>query len=365
MMIYLDYAATSKKREYLIKEIIENFDRFNGNPDSIHGYGREAKKILEESRDLIAKSIGASSKEIIFTSGASESNNTIIHNFANKGFIVTTKIEHPSILEPLREWAKQVVLIDADEDGLINLEKFSNAINDDTKLVSIILANNETGAIQPISQIRKIIGDRKIWLHLDAVQAYGHIDLDVEALGCDSMSLSGHKIGGLNGFGILYLRKRVDNLIFGGNQEKTRRAGTSFLMGAYTMAKSYNYMVDEREKIEGLKAYFIEQLNENRINYEINGNLGNQIGHILNIYFPFTKSKFLLTYLDMNGICVSAGSACTAGSLEPSHVIENMYDSQRAESSIRFSFGFENTKDEIDKVVYNLYQIQERMKNER
>ena len=364
-MIYLDYAATSKKREYLLKDIIANFDKFNGNPDSIHGYGREAKKILETSREEIAKSIGAKSKDLVFTSGASESNNTIISFFSDRGQIISTKIEHPSIIEPVKVWAKDYLLINVDDSGTVDLEELASSITPKTKLISIILANNEMGAIQPISKIKSIIGDRDIWLHLDAVQAYGHIDLDIQDLGCDSMSLSGHKIGALNGFGVLYLRNRVESFILGGNQEKDRRAGTSYIIGAYTMAKSYKYMVEEREQIKDLKNYLLAELKRRYVNYEINGEVENQVDHILNIYLPFVKSKFLLTYLDMNEICVSAGSACTAGSLKPSHVIENMYDSNRAESSIRISFGYENTKEEIDILINRLLDIQERIKNER
>ena len=357
-MIYFDNAATAIKRKDLLIEIIENKEAFDGNPESIHAKGREAKKILEDSRRKIANSIGADPKRLIFTSGATESNNTVIKAFKD-GNVITSAIEHDSILNSIDK--ERTILIYADKNGLVSLDDIKANINDSVKLVSIMYVNNETGAIEPIREIGEYLSNKDIWFHVDAVQAYGHLDIDVNDLKCDSMSLSGHKIGGINGFGALYLREDLPSFMTGGEQEKNRRAGTSFVAGAYTMAESYDRMVEERAHIKELKEYFLEELSNTNITYEINGSLKKSSDHVLNLYFKDYKSEFLLTYLDMNGICSSAGSACRAGSVLPSHVISNMYDEERARHSLRFSFGYENTKKEIDKTI----KVLERLGNER
>ncbi len=362
-MIYFDYGATSIKRKEIIQEIMDDFDTFNGNPDSQHTYGRRAKKILEETREEIAKSINAKPSQIVFTSGASESNNTIINAFLND-HIISTSIEHPSILNAIKNRNIDATLLGPEKDGRIDISKVEEAINDKTRLLSIIYVNNEVGSINPVKELGQVAREHDLWYHLDAVQAYGHLDIDVEELGCDSMSLSGHKIGGLNGFGILYLRRNIPNLIYGGNQEKKRRAGTSFVAGAFSMAKSYPLMVSEREKIGEIKNRFLEKLSQEDISFEVNASLEHASDHILNLYLPFVRSDFLLTYLDMNGVCASAGSACTAGSLEASFVVANIYDENRANHSVRFSFGFDNTFDDVDKTVSLLKSLQERMLNE-
>ena len=305
--------------------------------------GRNAMKILEDSRKKIADSIGANPKNVIFLSGATEANNTVINAFRNKE-IITSAIEHDSILNSINK--DNAILLDVDKNGQISVDDLKSKINDHTKLVAIMYVNNETGAIQPVIEIGDYLADKDIWFHIDAVQAYGHLDIDVDELNCDSLAISGHKIGGLNGFGALFLRENIDSFMKGGEQEKNRRAGTSFVAGAYSMAASFPKMLEERDHIKEVKSYFIERLDVEKSS-----------AHILNIYFPDQKSDFLLTYLDMNGICVSAGSACRAGSFLPSHVISNMYDKNRAEHSVRFSFGYQNTKDEIDKVIEVLSKL--------
>lgn len=357
-MIYFDNAATAIKREEILKNILKNKQAFDGNPDSLHTKGREAKKILEDSRKEIAKSIGANPKNIIFTSGATEGNNTIINAFRDSE-IITSSIEHDSILNTVNK--DNTVLLNANKDGIIDLDKLKDVITEETKLVAIMYVNNETGAIQPVKEIGDYLRDKNIWFHVDSVQAYGHIDIDVDDINCDSLTLSGHKIGGLNGFGILYLRENIAPFIKGGEQEKDRRAGTSFVAGAYSMAESYPKMLKERSQIKEIKNYFIESLDKAKVDYELNGNLELSSDHILNIYFKDYKSDFLLTYLDINGICASAGSACRAGSILPSHVISNMYDKYRAEHSIRFSFGYQNTRKEVDETI----AVLERLVDER
>lgn len=358
-MVYLDYAASSLKREDVIKNLIDNIDIYDGNPSSTHKLGRESKKYLEEARNIIAKEINANSENIYFTSGASESNNTILRNFDNEDFeIITTNIEHKSILETLNNIKSKSILLNSSENGYFDIKNLDKNINDKTKLISLIYVNNETGVIQPVDKVKEIIGEKDIWYHIDAVQALGHIDIDVKKLGCDSLSLSGHKLGGLNGFGVLYTKENINPIITGGNQERSLRAGTSNLLAALSMAYSIDKAKNERGKIKKVKEYFIDKLKN--IPHEINGDINRSSDHIINVYFPFVKSDLLLTYLDMNDIYVSAGSACLAGTLEPSYVIENMHDAKRASHSVRFSFGFNTTYDDIDYTISKLREFYER-----
>lgn len=353
-MIYLDYAATSIKREEILREIFDNKEAFDGNPASTHASGRRAKAILESSREAIADSIGADPSRVIFTSGASESNNTVLASFRGSR-LITSNIEHDSILNTVDK--ENTIFLKANKDGMISLEDLKEVLSEDVKLVSLMYVNNEVGSIQRVKEIGEFLEDKDLHFHIDAVQAYGHIDIDVEKIKCDSLSLSGHKIGGLNGFGILYLRDDLGAFIRGGEQEKDRRAGTSYTMGAYSMARAFEKTKAERAKIKEVKEYFIERLKKIGIDFEVNGNLENSSDHILNLYFPAFRSDFLLTYLDMHGVCASAGSACRAGSLEPSKTIMSMYDEYRALHSIRFSFGFTNTKEDIDKLIEILEEV--------
>lgn len=354
--MYLDYASTSIKRKKILENILDNIEEYDGNPSSMHAMGRNSLKNLEKSRKIIAESIGAKSKDIIFTSGASESNNLILSNFNDKSVkIISSKIEHKSVLEVLKNSKSQVILLDASADGQISLKEFYEKVDENVKLVSIMYVNNETGIIQPVKEIGSYLRDKNIWFHIDAVQAYGHLDFNVKELNCDSLSLSGHKIGGLNNFGILYTRHKLNSLILGGNQENGRRAGTSNVMGALSMAYSITGINSEREYILKLKEYFIEKIQ--KIDFEINGDIKKSVNHIVNIYFPFIKSDLLITKLDLKGIYISAGSACNAGTLEPSYVIENMYDKKRANNSVRFSFGFTNTFKQIDELANILHEI--------
>ncbi len=353
-MIYLDYAATSLKRKEIIEEIMDDFNSFDANPDSTHGLGRKAKKILEDARGKIAKSIGADPKRVIFTSGASESNNTVINAFRNSE-IISTNIEHDSILNTLE--GEKVTYLEANKEGLVSLDDLKSKISPETKLVIVMFVNNELGTIEPVKEIGAYLKERDIHFHVDAVQAYGHVDIDIDEIACDSLSLSGHKVGGVNGFGILYLRNDLEPYIKGGEQEKNRRAGTSFVMGAYSMGIAFDKTIEEREKIGKLKKYFLKELSSTGIDYEVNGSIENSSDHIINIYFPDFKSDFLLTYLDIKGICASAGSACRAGALEPSRVITNIYDEDRALHSVRFSFGFKNELSDIDYLMEVLREV--------
>lgn len=345
--IYFDYAATSIKRKKILEDIIKKADLFDGNPDSSHSFGRDAKKILEEARKNIAESIGADPSQVIFTSGASESNNTVLSAFRDKK-IITTNIEHDSIENTYNK--ENTILVEATDKG-VSLDQIKAKITDEVKLVSIMMVNNEMGLVMPIKEIGEFLKDKDIYFHVDCVQAYGHLDIDVNEMNIDFLSLSGHKIGGINGFGILYARENLPSFIKGGEQEKYRRAGTSYVMGAYAMAKSFPYMISERQNIRDLKAYLLEKLNESCLSYEINGDPEKTVDHIVNIYFKDFKSDFLLTYLDMHGIAVSAGSACRAGAVIPSKVVERIYGEERASHSLRVSLGFTNTKEDIDRFI--------------
>lgn len=353
-MIYFDYAATSIKRKDIMADVLEKSEYFDGNPDSLHKYGREAKRILENSREKIAKTLNTKKDRIVFTSGASESNNTILANFKGQK-VLTSNIEHDSILNTVEDG--NTIFLETGSDGSVSLEDFKEKFTEDIKLVCLMYVNNETGVIQPVKEIGDFLKDKDVWFHIDCVQALGHVDIDVEDLHCDSLSLSGHKIGGVNGFGILYLREDLKPFIKGGEQEKDRRAGTSFVIGAYTMAQSIDKIKKENEKIKEIKSYFLEKLEETDFNYQINGDIEKSSDHILNLYFPHVKNEFMLTFLDMHGVCMSVGSACRAGSVEVSNVIKNMYDEERARHSVRFSFGFTNTKKDVDKTIEVLSKV--------
>lgn len=354
-MIYFDYAATSLFREDIFKYIYENLEDFNGNTESTHAYGRSSKKILEESRNLIAKSLSADAKNIYFNSGASEGNNTILKMF-NDNEILTTNIEHSSVANNI---GKNSTLIPIDNSGIINIDDLKKKINDNIKIVSIQYVNNEVGTIQPVVEIGEYLKEHHpdIWYHIDAVQAYGHIDIDINKIKCDSLVISTHKIGATKNFGILYCNKHFHPLIVAGDQEHSLRGGTGNIIGAFAAAKAYDKMTNERKYILNLKNYFLEKIKDSNINYEINGDTNHQAPHILNLYFKDYKTDFLLTYLDMHGVCVSSGSACKSGSHVPSTVVTNIYDELRARHSIRFSFGYKNTFEEIDKTIEILGDI--------
>ena len=354
-MIYFDYAATSLFREEIFEYIFKHLGDFDGNTESTHAYGRSSRKILEEARADIARSLNADPTYIYFNSGASEGNNTILKSFYD-GEILTTNIEHSSIINNIDE---KTQIVKVDSSGIFKVEDLIEKISDNTKLISVQYVNNELGTIQPVDELGAWLSENRpdIWLHVDAVQAYGHIDIDVEKINCTSLSISAHKLGASKNFGILYAKRAFAPLIKAGDQEQGLRGGTGNTIGAYSCARAYEASSKEREYIKSLKEYFLQALAKTNINYEVNGDLNSQTDHILNIYFKDFETDFLLTYLDMHGICVSSGSACKSGSHLPSHVITNTYSEDRAEHSIRFSFGYKNTFEDIDKLMKVLGDI--------
>lgn len=354
--MYFDYASTSIKRKDILEKLIDHIDDYNANPSSIHSPGKKTNSYLNQARTSLAREINADPSKIYFTSGATESNNWIVKNFDDKDIeIVSSNIEHKSILESLNSVKSKVKYVKANKKGIVTLDQVKATISDKTKLLILMLVNNEIGTIQPVKEIGQYLKDKDIWFHVDGVQALGHLDIDVEDMGIDSLALSGHKLGGLNGFGVLYARERLKPLIYGGSQESGVRAGSSNTLAALSMAYSLEELKKEREKISDLKEYFLDKLKD--IDHEVNGDVENSVNHIVNVYFPFVKSDLLLTYLDLKGIYISAGSACNANALEPSYVIENIYDKERAKHSVRFSFGFTNTKEEIDQLIYWLNEM--------
>lgn len=354
-MIYFDYAATSIKRREIFEDVLNNFEKFDANPHSLHGMGRKSHQVLEDSREKIANSLGVKKDNIIFNSGASEGNNTIIRHFTECGYrFLCCETDHPSVLNSLKNLNANFEYLKLDEHGRIILDDLEKKLDEKTVLI-LTLVNNETGVSQDLDKISVLLKDKDVHFHIDNVQGYGHMDFDFER--ADSISLSGHKIGGINGFGVLYCNKNIHNLIYAGEQEKKRRGGTSFVVGAYSMAKSYDKIVLERDLIRDIKLNFISEFKSLEIPFEINGDLENSSDHILNLYFPFIKSDLLLTYLDMNGICASAGSACSAGSLEESHVIKAIYGEERAKRSIRFSFGFTNSTQDVKYTAEKIKEI--------
>lgn len=375
--IYLDNNATTKTDEEVVKAMMPYLLENYGNPSSIYKIGRENRKAVEESREKIAEILNCKPDEIYFTSGGSESDNTAIrgiaYSYKNKGnHIITSKIEHPAVLETCKQLEKEgfeVSYIGVDENGIINLEELKNAIKPTTTLITIMFANNEIGTIEPIEEIGKIAKENDIIFHTDAVQAVGSIKIDVKKLDIDSLSLSAHKFYGPKGIGVLYVRKGIkfNKFINGGHQERNKRAGTENVAGIVGLAKAmelaYRDLEDHNKKIKELRDYYVEQIKEKIPYIKINGDMEKRLPGNSNISFRFIEGESLLLNLDLKGICASSGSACTSGSLDPSHVLLAIgLPHEIAHGSLRISIGKYNTKEEIDYVVENLVEVVSRLR---
>ncbi|KQL53449.1 cysteine desulfurase [Heyndrickxia shackletonii] len=361
--IYLDHAATSAVHPKVVEKMMGVLTDSFGNPSSIHSFGREARHLLDEARTLIASSIGAHFNEIIFTSGGTEADNFAIIGTAEARkeqgkHIITTKIEHHAVLHACQYLEKkgfEVTYLDVDQDGRVNLEDVKSALRDDTILVTIMYGNNEVGSIQPIEEIGEILKDHIAYFHTDAVQAYGVVKLNVEDLKVDMLSVSAHKINGPKGIGFLYIRNGIKIVprSHGGEQELKRRAGTENISSIAGFAEAVKIAQETMEEKQALykkyKETFMEILTKNQVEFSLNSTIEKSLPHVLNISFPGTDVESLLVNLDIAGIAASSGSACTAGSIEPSHVLVAMYgkDSEQLRNSIRFSFGITNTMEEI------------------
>ncbi|WP_053957064.1 cysteine desulfurase NifS [Inediibacterium massiliense] len=375
--VYLDYSATTPVKKEVLDAMYPYFTEEFGNASSIYSYGREAKKAIDLGRKNVANLIGAQADEIYFTAGGSEADNWAIKGiaYANKqkgNHIITTKIEHHAVLhvcEYLEKDGFEVTYLDVDEDGLINIEDFKNAITDQTILISIMFANNEIGTIEPIEEIGKIAKEKKIYFHTDAVQALGNVEIDVKKLNIDLMSMSAHKIYGPKGIGALYIKKgvKIHSFIHGGAQEKRRRAGTENTPGIVGFGKACEIALENMdnhiEKLIKLRDRLINGVIE-KIDYvRVNGHREKRLPGNANIVFEFIEGESLLLSLDLVGIAGSSGSACTSGSLDPSHVLMAIgLPHEIAHGSLRLTIGDFTTEEDIDYVLEELPKIVDRLR---
>lgn len=376
-IIYLDNAATTRTLPEAVNAMLPWFSDHYGNASSIYRLGAESKKEITDVRELIAQSLNAGPKEIYFTAGGSESDNWALiaaaEAYADKGrHIITSRIEHHAILHTCRYLEKrgyEITYVDVDEEGILKVDELKKAIRPDTILISIMFANNEIGTIQPIEEIGNIAHEKGILFHTDAVQAYGHVPIDVQALRIDMLSASGHKLGGPKGIGFLYIRQgvKIRSLIHGGAQERGRRAGTENVpavagLGA-AVRIAFDNMDERTEKISELRDYLMERI-EREIPYcRLNGHRTKRLPNNVNYSFRFIEGESLLIMLDMKGICASSGSACTSGSLDPSHVLLAIgLPHEIAHGSLRLTLSGENTKEEMDYVVDSLKEIVARLR---
>lgn len=371
-LIYLDHAATTQTRPEVVEKMLPYFTEKFGNPSAVYGFAAENKAAISEARDIIAKSLNTTDSNIYFTAGGSESDNWALKATADaykdKGnHIITTKIEHHAILhtcEYLEEHGYEITYLDVDENGIVKLDELEAAIRPTTILISVMFANNEIGSIQPIKEIGEIAKKHDVLFHTDAVQAYGNVAIDVEDMHIDMLSASGHKLGGPKGIGFLYIRRgvKIRSFVHGGAQERKRRAGTENVPGIVGFGKAAEIAVatlEERTKKETeLRDYFIQRI-MNEIPYvRLNGDQTKRLPNNINLSFRFIEGESLLIMLDMKGICASSGSACTSGSLDPSHVLLAIgLPHEIAHGSLRLTLGEENTKEDMDFVADQLKEI--------
>lgn len=376
--IYLDHAATTAARPEVVDAMLPYFTENFGNPSSVYTFSQKNKAVITQCRDTIAKSLGAKSNEIYFTAGGSESDNWALKStaeaYASKGrHIITTKIEHHAILHTaqyLESKGFEVTYLDVDENGIVKLDQLKAAIRPDTILISVMFANNEIGTIQPIKEIGEIAKENGILFHTDAVQAYGQVPIDVDEYHIDMLSASGHKLNGPKGIGFLYIRTglKLRNFVHGGGQERSRRAGTENVTGIVGFAKAVEIAfatMEERTKKETeMRDYLIGRLLAEVPYARLNGHRTKRLPNNVNLSFQFVEGESMLIMLDMKGICASSGSACTSGSLDPSHVLLAIgLPHEIAHGSLRMTLGEENTMEEMDYVADNIKEIVEKLRS--
>lgn len=375
---YFDNAATTPVREEVLQEILPYFREYYGNASSIYSIAKESKKALEAARAKVAAAIGATPDEIYFTAGGSESDNMALRGVVNaskkeKKHIITTKIEHHAILhtaEFLETKGVDVTYLNVDEFGKISLEELENAIRPETVLISVMFANNEIGTIQSIAEIGEIAKKHGVLFHTDAVQAVGHVPIDVEKLQVDLLSMSGHKLGAPKGIGAIYIRKgtRISPLIFGGAQEKKLRAGTENIAGIVGLGKAAELAVAEMEettkKLIALRDKLIHGILESIPDSRLNGHPTDRLPGNCNISFSYIEGESLLLLLDALGIAASSGSACTSGSLDPSHVLMAIgLPHEIAHGSLRLTIDRENTEEQVDFILEKLPGLVQRLRD--
>lgn len=377
-MIYLDNAATTKTAPEVVEAMLPYFSTIYGNPSTVYGLGASAKKAVTDSREIVAGALGAKPEEIYFTAGGSESDNWALkataEAYSEKGkHIITSKIEHHAILHTcdyLEKRGYEITYLNVDEYGVVNLDELKAAIRPDTILISIMFANNEIGTIEPIKEIGDIAKEKGVLFHTDAVQAFGQIPIDVDELNIDMLSASGHKINGPKGIGFLYIRKgiKIRSFIHGGAQERSRRAGTENVPGIVgfgtAVSKALSTMDDKIKKETELRDYLIDRL-ITEIPYSwLNGHRTDRLPNNVNISFRFIEGESILIMLDMKEICASSGSACTSGSLDPSHVLLAIgLKHEEAHGSVRLTLSEETTRDELDFVIEELKKIVQRLRD--
>lgn len=371
-LVYLDYGASTPMNKEVFKEIEPYFYTFYGNPSSVSSFSERSKMAIFNARERIAKAINCQRNEIYFTSGGTESDNWAIKGIALKNrdkgnHIITTSIEHPAVLNTckyLEELGFKITYVPVDKYGIVNLEYIKNAITESTILVSIMFANNEVGSIQPIKEIGEVCRQKNIIFHTDAVQAAGHIPIDVEKMNIDMLSMSAHKFYGPKGIGILYIKRgiKIDNFVHGGHQERGRRAGTENTSGIVGLGKALELcnsnIIEESNRTKYLRDKLAKEILEIP-GTEINGpDYERRLPGNLNICFNGIDAEILLMSLDLKGICASAGSACSAGSIRPSHVLSAMGISpEKCKSSLRFSLGEGISEEDIDYTISTLKEI--------
>ncbi|MEE0105349.1 MAG: cysteine desulfurase NifS [Lachnospiraceae bacterium] len=370
--VYLDNAATTKVRPEVVEAMLPYFTEIYGNASAVYDFGQKCKQAMEDARETIAASIGTKAANIYFTAGGSESDNWALKGVAeaygDKGkHIITTKIEHHAILHTcayLEQQGYEVTYLDVDADGLVSPEALRQAIRPDTILISVMFANNEIGTIEPIAELGEIAHEHGIIFHTDAVQAYTQVPIDVEKMHIDLLSASGHKLNGPKGIGFLYIRQglKVKSFIHGGAQERKRRAGTENVPGIVGLGKAVEIAMETMEertaKESALRDYLIARIEEEIPFAKLNGHRVKRLPNNVNFCFRFIEGESMLIMLDMAGICGSSGSACTSGSLDPSHVLLAIgLPHEIAHGSLRLTLGDENTKEQVDYVVDHLKEI--------
>ena len=377
-MIYLDNAATTKTAPEVVDAMLPYFSEYYGNASTIYGLGAESKKAMDHARQTIADSLGAKPEEIYFTAGGSESDNWALkataEAYASKGKnIITTKIEHHAILhtcEYLEKRGFEITYLNVDRDGLISLDELKAAIRPDTILISVMFANNEIGTIEPIAEIGEIAKEHGVLFHTDAVQAYAQVPINVDEMHIDMLSASGHKLNGPKGIGFLYIRKgvKIRSFVHGGAQERSRRAGTENIPGIVGLGaaveRAMRIMDSKTRKEIELRDYLIGRLESEIPHCWLNGHRTKRLPNNINFSFLFIEGESMLIMLDMKGICASSGSACTSGSLDPSHVLLAIgLKHEEAHGSLRLTLSEDSTKEEMDIVAEEVKKIVQRLRD--
>ncbi len=377
-MIYLDNAATTKTAPEVVDAMLPYFGEYYGNASTIYSLGAESKKAMDHARQTIADSLGAKPEEIYFTAGGSESDNWALkataEAYASKGkHIITTKIEHHAILhtcEYLEKRGFEITYLNVDRDGLISLDELKAAIRPDTILISVMFANNEIGTIEPIAEIGEIAKEHGVLFHTDAVQAYAQVPIHVDEMHIDMLSASGHKLNGPKGIGFLYIRKgvKIRSFVHGGAQERSRRAGTENIPGIVGLGaaveRAMRIMDSKTRKEIELRDYLIGRLENEIPHCWLNGHRTKRLPNNINFSFLFIEGESMLIMLDMKGICASSGSACTSGSLDPSHVLLAIgLKHEEAHGSLRLTLSEDSTKEEMDIVAEEVKKIVQRLRD--